>query len=109
MRVGKTVAHVNIDLLRLRLVPEDSRVDQTGRRAVGGFDLRMVEGPFLKIDRAAGIKLKAVGCVVGVGRVDPGKDTLLDIGVVIAVGVLEKKRGPVPVRRSRRRWRTRTR
>ena len=88
--VGEAVGDVNLELLRLRLVAEDPRVRAADRRAVRRLDLGLVERSLLKIKGAAGVELEAVGGVVRVGRIEAGEDSLADVGLVVAVGVLQE-------------------
>ena len=90
VRVGEAERDVDVELLRLRLVAEDPRVRAADRRAVRRLDLGLVERPLLKIKGAAGVELEAVGGVVRVGRVEAGEDPLADVGLVVAVGVLQE-------------------
>ena len=88
--VGEAICDVDLELLRPRLVAEDARIGQPDRRAVWRLDLGVVERPFLKVDRPAGIEPEAVGRVVRVGRVEPADHPLADVGPIVAIGVLEQ-------------------
>ena len=76
VRIGEAVGNIDVELLRPRLVAKHAGVGQPQRRAVGRFDLRVVERAFLEIERPARIERKTVGRVVRVGRVEAAQDPL---------------------------------
>ena len=59
--LAKPIGDVDVELLGARLVAEDAGVGAALGRAVGRFDLRVMERPFLEVEGAAGIEHEAVG------------------------------------------------
>ena len=88
--MAKPIGDVDLELLRPRLIAKDARVGQPHGRAVGRLDLGVVERPFLEVDGTAGVEPEAVRRVVRVGRVETADHPLADVGLVVAVGVLEQ-------------------
>src|SRR5260370_434606 len=69
VRVGEGGSDVGLELLGARLVAIDGTVGDTHGRAVSRLNLRVVERPFLKVERSAWIEREAVGGEVRVRRV----------------------------------------
>ena len=90
VRVGEAVGDVDVELLGARLVAEDAGVGVAHRRAVGRLDLRVMERAFLEVERAARVEDEAVGRVVRVGRVEAVEHADAEVGLAVAVGVLEE-------------------
>ena len=87
--VGEAVGDEDVKLLRPRLVSEEARLFETPW-TIRSLDLGVVEGSFLPVEGPARIPGEGVHGVVRVGGVKAVDDDLADIGLVVAVGVLEE-------------------
>ena len=88
--VGEAVGDVALDLAGAGFEPPDAGV-VVAMHAVVALDLRLVERALLEVERAVRGQDEAVGGVVRVGRVEPVQELLADVGLVVAVGVLEEQ------------------
>ena len=91
VRIGETERDIDVDLLRARLVAEDAAVSDATRSTPRRFDLRVMEGALLHVERSARVDREAIDRVVCVGRVEAVNDPFFDVVLVVAVGVLEEQ------------------
>src|SRR5262249_26026659 len=90
VRIRKAERDIGIERLRPRLVAIDAGVGIAKRLVPGRFNLRLVEGALLEVERAARIKGEAVGGVMRVGRVEAMQQPDANISFVVAIGVFKK-------------------
>ena len=109
VRVGEVHRDVDLELLRSRLESEHAGVRLAHRRRPRRLDLRVVEHPFLEVERTAGIEGEAVDGVMRVGGVEAVQQVFLRRRPCRRRSCPSGTRGSAPARRARRRCRTRTR
>ena len=90
VRIGEAGGNVDVEFLGARLVAEYRPIGAANRRAVRRLDLRMMECSFLKIEPAARIERETIRRMVRVGRVQARQHADAQVGLAVALGVLEE-------------------
>ena len=88
--IGKRKRAMDAKLFRSRVVFPDTGFAKP-RQSVRTFDLRELEGAFLKVEHAAGSPLKRGDAVMRVGRIEADQTSFAKVCLVVAVGILHEQ------------------